>query len=103
MHKGLKDGYEGGFGSKNLPAPQASLMAMLSRGIVGGQMAWPLIIVGMSTGLGFILMQVKSPMLVSVGTYLPLETNIRQFLGGCVKGILEMLNKKKNLMGKKSL
>ena len=40
--QGIKDGYEGGFGSKNLPAPQASLMAMLSRGIVGGQMAWPL-------------------------------------------------------------
>ncbi|MEI6509236.1 MAG: oligopeptide transporter, OPT family, partial [Bacteroidota bacterium] len=72
--KGIKDGYEGGFGSKNLSAPQASLMAMLSKGIVGGQMAWPLIIVGMLMGLGFILMQVKSPMLVSVGMYLPLET-----------------------------
>ena len=44
---GLREGYEGGFGSKELPAPQASLMAMLSQGIVGGDMTWPLIIVGM--------------------------------------------------------
>ena len=93
--KGIKDGYEGGFGSKNLSAPQASLMAMLSKGIVGGQMAWPLIIVGMLMGLGFILMQVKSPMLVSVGMYLPLETTFAIFLGGIVKGIVEMVNDRK--------
>jgi len=93
-------GYDGGFGSKNLPAPQASLMAMLSKGIVSGQMAWPLIIVGMLMGLGLILMQVKSPMLVSVGMYLPLETTFAIFIGGCVKGILEMLNTKKKVNGK---
>jgi uncharacterized oligopeptide transporter (OPT) family protein len=101
--QGIKDGYDGGFGSKNLPAPQASLMAMLSKGIVSGQMAWPLIIVGMLMGLGFILMQVKSPMLVSVGMYLPLETTFAIFLGGCVKGILEMFNRKKKVNGKEVL
>jgi len=94
--QGVKEGYEGGFGSKNLSAPQASLMAMLSKGIVAGQMAWPLIIVGMLMGLGFILMQVKSPMLVSVGMYLPLETTFAIFLGGLVKGIVEMYNKRRN-------
>ncbi|MFA6924242.1 MAG: oligopeptide transporter, OPT family [Bacteroidales bacterium] len=93
--KGVKEGYEGGFGSKNLSAPQASLMAMLSKGIVGGQMAWPLIIVGMMMGLGFILMQVKSPMLVSVGMYLPLETTFAIFLGGVIKGIVELYNDRK--------
>jgi len=41
--QGMKDGYEGGFGSPKLSAPQAGLMAMLSKGIVGGQMSWPLI------------------------------------------------------------
>ncbi len=90
--QGLKEGYEGGFGSRNLSAPQASLMAMLSKGIVEGQMAWPLIIVGMLMGFGFILMQVKSPMLVSVGMYLPLETTFAIFLGGLVKGVVDMFN-----------
>ncbi|HNW88290.1 MAG TPA: oligopeptide transporter, OPT family [Bacteroidales bacterium] len=94
--QGKIQGYEGGFGSKNLSAPQASLMAMLSQGIVGGQMAWPLIIVGMLMGLAFILMQVKSPMLVSVGMYLPLETTFAIFLGGVVKGIVEIIQKRKN-------
>jgi OPT family oligopeptide transporter len=82
-------GYIGGFGSKNLAAPQAGLMAMLSKGIVGGQMTWPLIVFGMLMGMAFILMQVKSPMLVSVGMYLPLETTFAIFLGGLVKGIVD--------------
>lgn len=92
--QGLREGYEGGFGSKNLSAPQASLMAILSRGIVEGQMAWPLIIVGMLMGLGLVLMQVKSPMLVSVGMYLPLETTFAIFVGGLIKGIVDSYNKR---------
>ena len=46
-------------------------MAILSGGIIAGDMAWSLIIVGMLMGIGFILMQVKSPMLVAIGMYLP--------------------------------
>ena len=93
--QGQLNGYEGGFGSKNLSAPQASLMAMLSKGIVGGQMAWPLIIVGMLMGLGFILMQVRSPMLVSVGMYLPLETTFAIFIGGLIKGTVDIFNERR--------
>lgn len=89
-------GYVGGFGSKNLAAPQAGLMAMLSKGIVGGGMVWPLIIFGMLMGFALILMQVKSPMLISVGMYLPLETTFAIFIGGLVKGIVDMVVKKKN-------
>jgi putative OPT family oligopeptide transporter len=89
-------GYQGGFGSKNLSAPQASLMAILSRGIVQGQMAWPLIIAGMLMGVAFILMQVKSPMLVSVGMYLPIETTFAIFVGGLIKGAVEMYSEKRN-------
>ena len=93
--RGNIEGYVGGFGSQELPAPQASLMAILSRGIVGGEMAWPLIIVGMFMGVGFILMQVKSPMLVSVGLYLPLTTTFAIFTGGIIKGIMDMISNKR--------
>ncbi|MGB9591516.1 MAG: OPT family oligopeptide transporter, partial [Candidatus Kryptoniota bacterium] len=48
-----------GFGGRNLPAPQAGLMAVLAQGIVGGQMAWPLVIVGMLMAFGLILVQVR--------------------------------------------
>jgi putative OPT family oligopeptide transporter len=78
-----------GLGGRALPAPQASLMALVSQGIVGGQMAWPLIIVGILMAIGFILVQVKSPMLVCVGMYLPLETTFAIFIGGLIKGIVD--------------
>jgi putative OPT family oligopeptide transporter len=87
--------YEGGFGGPKLPAPQASLMALLSQGIVRGEMAWPLIVVGMLMGFGFVLMQVRSPMLVSVGMYLPLETTFAIFIGGLIKGIVDRFNVRK--------
>ena len=48
-------------------------MAMLSQGIVGGNMAWPLVIVGILMGITMIMIEVKSPMLFSVGMYLPIE------------------------------
>jgi putative OPT family oligopeptide transporter len=85
------------FGSRELPAPQAGLMAALSQGIVGGEMAWPLVIVGMFMGFTFILVQVKSPMLVAVGMYLPLETTFAIFCGGMIKGIVDKTAARKKL------
>jgi putative OPT family oligopeptide transporter len=80
-----------GLGGPNLPAPQAGLMAMVSQGIIGGEMAWPLIVVGMLMALALILVQVKSPMLVCVGMYLPLETTFAIFIGGLFRGVVDML------------
>jgi putative OPT family oligopeptide transporter len=93
--KGIMEGYDGGFGSKALPAPQASLMAILSQGIVGGQMAWPLIIVGMLMGIALICMQVSSPMLVAVGMYLPLETTFAIFIGGIIRYCTDAYSRRK--------
>jgi putative OPT family oligopeptide transporter len=70
------------FGSPQLSAPQAGLMASLAQGIVGGNMAWPLVVVGILMGFGLILVEVRSPMLFSVGMYLPLETTFAIFVGG---------------------
>jgi putative OPT family oligopeptide transporter len=81
----------GGFGGKNLPAPQAGLMAALSQGIVGGEMAWPLVVVGIAMGISLILIKVRSPMLFSVGMYLPLETTFAIFIGGLIRGIVEKI------------
>ena len=79
----------GGFGSANLPAPQAGLMAALSQGIVGGEMPWPLVIVGIAMGFAMILIRVKSPMLVAVGMYLPLETTFAIFAGGLIRWFVD--------------
>jgi putative OPT family oligopeptide transporter len=83
-------------GSKELSAPQAGLMAALAQGIVGGEMAWPLVIVGMLMGFALILVQVRSPMLVAVGMYLPLETTFAIFCGGMIKGVVDRFNIRRN-------
>jgi putative OPT family oligopeptide transporter len=85
-----------GFGDPQLPAPQAGLMAMLSRGIVGGEMAWPLIVVGILMGFALIMIEVKSPMLFAVGMYLPLETTFAIFLGGMIRWITDKMRDSRN-------
>lgn len=85
------------FGSSALPAPQAGLMAMLSKGIVGGDMAWPLVIVGILLGLAMIMIEVKSVMLFAVGMYLPLGTTFAIFVGGIIRWITDMLRDRRGL------
>jgi len=95
LHEGDIKAGGTGFGGEALAAPQASLMAILSKGIVAGDMEWILILVGMLMGVGFILMNVKSPMLVSVGMYLPLGTTFAIFVGGLIKGIVERISERR--------
>ncbi len=85
-----------GFGDRQLSAPQAGLMAMLASGIVGGEMAWPLIIVGILMGIALIMIEVKSPMLFAVGMYLPLETTFAIFLGGMIRWVTDKIRDSKN-------
>lgn len=86
-----------GFGDKALPAPQAGLMASLAQGIVGGEMAWPLILVGIAFGIALIMVQVKSPMLVSVGMYLPFATTFAIFIGGLLRWLSDTLAERRGL------
>ena len=80
-----------GFGDPKLSAPQAGLMAALAQGIVGGNMPWPLIVVGIFMGLALIMLQVRSPMLFAVGMYLPLETTFAIFVGGVLRWVTDSL------------
>jgi putative OPT family oligopeptide transporter len=86
-----------GFGGKDLPAPQAGLMALLAKGIVSHEMAWPLVVVGMLMGLAFVLVKVRSPMLLSVGMYLPLETTFAIFCGGIIRWLSDKLAARRKL------
>ena len=80
-----------GFGDKALSAPQAGLMASLAQGIVGGDMAWPLVVTGIMLGLAMILFKVKSPMLVAIGMYLPISITSAIFVGGVIRWITDSL------------
>ncbi|HVP46396.1 MAG TPA: oligopeptide transporter, OPT family, partial [Bryobacteraceae bacterium] len=91
----LDDAYH--FGSAALPAPQAGLMAMLAQGIVGGNMAWPLVVVGILMGFALIMIEVKSPMLFSVGMYLPVGTTFAIFIGGMIRWMTDRLRDRRGL------
>ena len=86
-----------GFGDRQLPAVQSGLMATLAQGIVGGEMAWALVVVGIFFGLAMIMMQVKSPMLVAVGMYLPFETTFAIFIGGVFRALADRLAARRGL------
>jgi putative OPT family oligopeptide transporter len=97
LHQGNINAGGTGFGDPKLPAPQAGLMAMLAQGIVGGQMAWPLVIVGILMGFAMIMLEVRSVMLFAVGMYLPLETTFAIFLGGMIRWITDTVRDKRGL------
>ncbi|HWE49552.1 MAG TPA: oligopeptide transporter, OPT family [Bryobacteraceae bacterium] len=86
-----------GFGDKALPAPQAGLMASLAQGIVGGDMAWPLIAAGILMGLALVMIGVKSPMLVAIGMYLPIGTTFAIFIGGMVRWATDTIATRRGL------
>ena len=83
-----------GFGDKELSAPQAGLMASLAQGIVGGDMAWPLVITGILLGFAMIMFKVRSPMLVAIGMYLPIGTTSAIFIGGMIRWATDTLRKR---------
>lgn len=86
-----------GLGDKELPAPQAGLMAQLAVGIVGGEMPWGLILFGAAMAIGLIMIKAPAPMLIAVGMYLPFETTSAIFIGGVLKWIVDRVIARKKL------
>lgn len=69
-----------GIGSTALPAPQATLMELVVRGVFEGDLPWVLIGAGGMLALAFELLGIAS-LPVAVGLYLPLELSLPIFLG----------------------
>jgi putative OPT family oligopeptide transporter len=91
LHEGDIKAGGTGFGGQKLAAPQAGLMASLASGIVNNDMAWPLVCVGIAMGIAMIMMQVRSPMLIAVGMYLPLGTTFAIFVGGMIRWLTDSM------------
>jgi putative OPT family oligopeptide transporter len=91
----LHEGTPGGIGGPQLAAPQAGLMATLAQGIVGGKMAWPLLVFGAGFALGLILIKSPSPTFIAVGMYLPFETTSAIFAGGLIKWAFDRMAEKR--------
>ncbi len=77
----------GGLGGPELPAPQATLMALVIDGVLDQNLPWLLIALGVAIGL--VASAFKMPVLAfAVGVYLPLETMAAVFLGGLLRYVL---------------
>lgn len=82
----LGSNYE--FGSKDLAAPQATLMKTIIEGVLSGQLPWGLVLTGVGVSVSAMLCGV-SGLAFAIGVYLPLASMAPIFLGGCVRALSE--------------
>ncbi len=81
-----------GFGSKDIPAPQATLMKLVVEGVMDGNLPWPLIFAGASIGLAVEVLGI--PILpFAVGLYLPIHLSAGIMVGGLVRLFTEKRKK----------
>ncbi len=77
-----------GFGTSELPAPQATLMKLVVEGVMDGQLPWTLIFIGI--GVGLMLEVLQLPILpIAIGLCLPIYLTTIIFVGGIFRGLLE--------------
>lgn len=70
------------------PAPQATLMATLAKGILSFNLDWQFVIVGVFIAVMIELCGIKA-LAFAIGLYLPLSTTLPIFIGGAIKGIFD--------------
>jgi putative OPT family oligopeptide transporter len=76
------------FGTKDLPAPQATLMKTIIEGVLSGELPWGLVLTGGGLSIGAMLCGV-SGLAFAIGVYLPLSSMAPIFVGGCVRAFCE--------------
>ena len=81
-----------GFGTPELPAPQAMLMKTIIEGVLAGALPWGLVLTGGGLAIGAILCGV-SGLAFAIGVYLPLSTMAALYVGGCVRGLVERVTR----------
>jgi OPT family oligopeptide transporter len=90
----LRQGITHGIGSEKFPAPQATLMATLTRGILSFNLDWQYIMVGIFIAITLELCNIKA-LAFAIGLYLPLSTTLPIFVGGAVKGLIDWRGRNK--------
>jgi OPT family oligopeptide transporter len=84
----IEQGITHAIGSDKYPAPQATLMATLARGILSFNLDWQFVIVGVFIAITMELCGIKA-LAFAIGLYLPLSTTLPIFAGGAVKGYVD--------------
>lgn len=77
-----------GYGGTEVPAPQATLMKMIVEGIMGGDLPWNLVFIGVLLALGLEILRVPV-MPFAIGLYLPIYLNASIMVGGVVRMFMD--------------
>lgn len=77
-----------GYGGAEVPAPQATLMKMIVEGIMGGNLPWNLVFIGVFLALGLEILRIPV-MPFAIGLYLPIYLNATIMIGGVVRLLMD--------------
>ena len=77
-----------GYATAEIPAPQAQLMKMIVEGIMGGNLPWGLVFVGVFLAICLEILRIPV-MPFAIGLYLPIYLNATIMIGGIVRGLLD--------------
>lgn len=94
----LQNGIHHAIGSK-YNAPQATLMATLIKGILSYNLDWNFVLAGAFLAIVMELCGVKA-LSFAIGVYLPLSTTLPIFIGGAIRGLVDMVKKKRGDISK---
>lgn len=83
-----------GFGTKDLPAPQATLMKIIVEGVMNGNLPWNLVFIGVFIAIMIEILGI-SVLPFAIGLYLPLSTSLGIMFGGVVRLVIDKLKIKK--------
>ncbi|GAC1438847.1 MAG: oligopeptide transporter, OPT family [Sediminibacterium sp.] len=92
----VQQGIHHAIGTDKYPAPQATLMATLIKGILSQNLDWQYVVVGVFLAVTMELCGIKS-LSFAIGVYLPLATTLPIFIGGAIRGIVEGKQRKANI------
>ena len=77
-----------GYGGAEVPAPQAGLMKMIVEGIMGGNLPWALVFIGVFLAIGMEILRIPV-MPFAIGLYLPIYLNATIMIGGVVRMFMD--------------
>ena len=91
-----------GYGSKELPAPQATLMKLVVEGVMGGSLPWTLVLAG--AGIAVAIEIIGIPVLpVAIGLYLPIHLSAPIYAGGLLRAFFDRKGEEGNKITEKGI
>ncbi len=79
------------FGSREIPAPQATLMKTIIEGVLAGSLPWGLVGTGAGVTISAILCGING-LAFAIGVYLPLSSMLPIYVGGCARALVEKMD-----------